>query len=108
MRLGTPLSPSATRVMLLGSGELGKEVTIELQRFGVEVIAVERYADAPAQQVAHRSHVIDMTAAKALRAVVEQERPHLVVPEIAALATDELVRIEADGLATVIPPARAG
>jgi len=107
MTLGTPLSPAAVRVMLLGSGELGKEVAIELQRLGVEVIAVDRYADAPAQQVAHRSHVIDMTDAKALRAVVEQERPHLVVPEIEALATDELVRIEADGLATVIPTARA-
>ncbi|HVT25656.1 MAG TPA: NAD(P)-dependent oxidoreductase, partial [Rhizomicrobium sp.] len=72
MRLGTPLSPNATRVMLLGSGELGKEVTIELQRFGVEVIAVDRYADAPAQQVSHRAHVIDMTDAKALRALVEK------------------------------------
>jgi phosphoribosylglycinamide formyltransferase 2 len=107
MILGTPLSPAAIRVMLLGSGELGKEVIIELQRLGVETIAVDRYADAPASQVAHRAHVIDMTDAKALRAVVEQERPHLVVPEIEALATDELVRIEADGLATVIPTARA-
>ena len=107
MRLGTPLSPAAIKVMLLGSGELGKEVVIELQRLGVETIAVDRYADAPAQQVAHRAHVIDMTDAKALRAVVEKERPHLVVPEIEALATDELVRIEADGLATVIPTARA-
>ena len=107
MNFGTPLSPAAIRVMLLGSGELGKEVIIELQRLGVETIAVDRYADAPAQQVAHRAHVIDMTDAKALRAVVEQERPHLVVPEIEALATDELVRIEADGLAMVIPTARA-
>src|ERR1700761_6149451 len=107
MRLGTPLSPAAIKVMLLGSGELGKEVIIELQRLGVETIAVDRYADAPAQQVAHRAHVIDMTDAKALRALVEQERPHLLVPEIEALATDELVRIEADGLATVIPTARA-
>ena len=107
MTPGTPLSPAAIRVMLLGSGELGKEVVIELQRLGVETIAVDRYANAPAQQVAHRAHVIDMTDAKALRAVVEQERPHLVVPEIEALATDELVRIEADGLATVIPTARA-
>ena len=89
--------------MLLGSGELGKEVVIELQRLGVETIAVDRYADAPAQQVAHRAHVIDMTDAKALRALVERERPHLIVPEIEAIATDELVRIEADGLATVIP-----
>ena len=107
MTFGTPLSPAAIKVMLLGSGELGKEVVIELQRLGVETIAVDRYANAPAQQVAHRAHVIDMTDAKALRAVVEQERPHLVVPEIEALATDELVRIEADGLATVIPTARA-
>ena len=105
--LGTPLSPAAIKVMLLGSGELGKEVVIELQRLGVETIAVDRYADAPAQQVAHRAHVIDMTDAKALRALVEKERPHLIVPEIEALATDELVRIEADGLATVIPTARA-
>ena len=89
-RLGTPLSPSATRVMLLGSGELGKEVVIELQRLGVEVIAVDRYANAPAQQVAHRAHVIDMTDAAAVRALVQQERPHLIVPEIEAIATDEL------------------
>jgi len=107
MRLGTPLSPAAVRVMLLGSGELGKEVVIELQRLGVETIAVDRYANAPAQQVAHRSYVVDMTDAKALRAVVEKERPHFLVPEIEALATDELVRIEADGLCTVIPTARA-
>src|ERR1700689_3180948 len=107
MRIGTPLSPSATKVMLLGAGELGKEVIIELQRLGVETIAVDRYAGAPAHQVAHRAHVIDMTDAHALRALVEQERPHLIVPEIEALATDELVRIEADGLATVIPTARA-
>lgn len=107
MKLGTPLSPAAVKVMLLGSGELGKEVVIELQRLGVETIAVDRYAGAPAHQVAHRSHVIDMTDAKALRALVEQERPHLLVPEIEALATDELVRIEADGLCTVIPTARA-
>ena len=107
MRLGTPLSPSAVKVMLLGSGELGKEVAIELQRLGCEVIAVDRYANAPAMQVAHRSHVIIMTDAAALRAVVELERPHLIVPEIEAIATDELVRIEAEGLATVIPTARA-
>ncbi len=105
--LGTPLSASATRVMLLGSGELGKEVSIELQRLGVEVIAVDRYANAPAMQVAHRSHVIDMTDPKALRTLVEMERPHLIVPEIEAIATDELARIEQDKLATVIPTARA-
>jgi phosphoribosylglycinamide formyltransferase 2 len=107
MILGTPLSPAAVKVMLLGAGELGKEVVIELQRLGVETIAVDRYEGAPAAQVAHRAHVIDMTDAKALRALVERERPHLIVPEIEALATDELVRIEAAGLATVIPTARA-
>lgn len=106
-RIGTPLSPSAIRVMFLGGGELGKEVVIELQRLGVETIVVDRYANAPAQQVAHRAHVIDMTDAKALRALVEQERPHLIVPEIEAIATDELVGIEADKLATVIPTAKA-
>jgi len=93
--------------MLLGSGELGKEVAIELQRLGCEVIAVDRYPDAPAMQVAHRSHVIAMTDAAALRALVEAERPHLIVPEIEAIATDELAAIEAAGLATVIPTARA-
>ncbi|MDH4384423.1 MAG: formate-dependent phosphoribosylglycinamide formyltransferase [Caulobacter sp.] len=107
MKLGTPLSASAVKVMLLGSGELGKEVAIELQRLGVEVIAVDRYADAPAMQVAHRSHVIAMTDAAALRALVLAERPHLIVPEIEAIATDELARIEADGLAVVIPTALA-
>src|SRR5215467_2486926 len=107
VRIGTPLSPSAVKVMLLGAGELGKEVVIELQRLGVEVIAVDRYADAPAQQVAHRAHVIDMTDAKKVRAVVLAERPHLVVPEIEAIATDELLRIEEEGLATVIPTAKA-
>jgi len=93
--------------MFLGGGELGKEVVIELQRLGVETIVVDRYANAPAQQVAHRFHVIDMTDAKALRALVEQERPHLIVPEIEAIATDELVRIEEDKLAVVIPTAKA-
>ena len=107
MRIGTPLSPNAVKVMLLGAGELGKEVVIELQRLGVETIPVDRYAGAPAQQAAHRAHVIDMTDASALRALVEQERPHLIVPEIEAIATDELVRIEDDGLATVIPTAKA-
>ncbi|CAN7562654.1 MULTISPECIES: formate-dependent phosphoribosylglycinamide formyltransferase [unclassified Phenylobacterium] len=107
MRLGTPLSPSAVRVMLLGSGELGKEVAIELQRLGCEVIAVDRYAGAPAHQVAHRSHVIAMTDPVALRALVLAECPHLIVPEIEAIATDELVKLEAEGVATVIPTARA-
>jgi phosphoribosylglycinamide formyltransferase 2 len=106
-RIGTPLSPSALRVMFLGGGELGKEVVIELQRLGAETIVVDRYANAPAQQVAHRAHVIDMTDAKALRGIVEQERPHFIVPEIEAIATDELVRIEADKLAIVIPTANA-
>jgi phosphoribosylglycinamide formyltransferase 2 len=107
MRLGTPLSPSAVKVMMLGAGELGKEVVIELQRLGVEVIAVDRYANAPGHQVAHRAHVIDMTDAKAVRELVLKERPHLIVPEIEAIATDELVRIEAEGLARVIPTADA-
>jgi len=107
MRIGTPLTPGATRVMLLGAGELGKEVIIALQRLGVEVIAVDRYPHAPGHHVAHRWHVVDMTDPAALREVVERERPHLVVPEIEALATEELLRIEADGLAEVIPTARA-
>ncbi len=107
MRIGTPLSPSATKVMLLGAGELGKEVIIALQRLGVEVIAVDRYADAPGMQVAHRSHVISMTDGAALRRLIELEKPHLVVPEIEAIATDTLVEIEAEGLAQVIPTARA-
>lgn len=107
MKIGTPLSPSATRVMLLGAGELGKEVVIALQRLGVEVIAVDRYANAPGHQVAHRAHVINMADGKALRALIELERPHFVVPEIEAIATDMLVQIEQEGLATVIPTARA-
>ncbi|MBP5996367.1 MAG: formate-dependent phosphoribosylglycinamide formyltransferase [Azonexus sp.] len=107
MKIGTPLSPSALRVMLLGAGELGKEVIIALQRLGVEVIAVDRYANAPGHQVAHRAHVISMTDGAALRQLIEQEKPHLVVPEIEAIATDTLVEIEAAGLAEVIPTARA-
>jgi phosphoribosylglycinamide formyltransferase 2 len=107
MRIGTPLSPSATRVMLLGSGELGKEVIIALQRLGVEVIAVDRYENAPGHQVAHRAHVISMTDGAALRRLVEAERPHLIVPEIEAIATDMLVEIEHEALAEVIPTARA-
>jgi phosphoribosylglycinamide formyltransferase 2 len=106
-RIGTPLSPAATRVMLLGAGELGKEVIIALQRLGVEVIAVDRYENAPGHQVAHHARVIPMTDAMALRALVLEERPHLIVPEIEAIATDELARIEAEGLARVIPTARA-
>lgn len=106
-RIGTPLSSTATKVLFLGAGELGKEVVIELQRFGVEVIACDRYANAPGMQVAHRSRVFDMTDAAALRAVIEEEKPDLIVPEIEAIATDELAAIEAEGLATVIPTARA-
>ncbi len=106
-RIGTPLSKSATRVMLLGCGELGKEVIIALQRLGCEVIGVDRYADAPGMQVAHRSHVINMTDGAALRALVERERPHLLVPEIEAIATAALLEIERDGLCEVIPTARA-
>ena len=107
MHIGTPLSPSATKVMLLGSGELGKEIAIALQRFGVEVVAVDRYANAPGHQVAHRAHVIAMTDGAALRRLVEQERPQLIVPEIEAIATDALVDVEREGLARVIPTARA-
>lgn len=107
MKIGTPLSASATRVMLLGSGELGKEVIIELQRFGVEVIAVDRYANAPGHQVAQRSYVIDMTDGDALKNLVKKERPDLIVPEIEAIATDMLAVIEEEGLAEVIPTARA-
>ena len=105
--IGTPLCQNATRVMLLGSGELGKEVAIALQRFGIEVIAVDRYADAPAHQVAHRSYVIDMTDPAALKALIEKEKPHLVVPEIEAIATAALVELEKAGKTTVIPTARA-
>ena len=105
--IGTPLSAHATRVMLLGSGELGKEVIIALQRLGVETIAVDRYANAPGHQVAHRAHVINMADGAALRALIERERPHLVVPEIEAIATPTLMELEREGVATVIPTARA-
>jgi phosphoribosylglycinamide formyltransferase 2 len=107
VELGTPLSSAAVRVLLLGSGELGKEVIIALQRLGCETIAADRYENAPGHQVAHRSHVLDMTDPVAIRKLVELERPHLIVPEIEAIATDELVRIEADGICEVIPTARA-
>lgn len=105
--IGTPLSATATKVMLLGAGELGKEVIIALQRLGIEVIAVDRYANAPGQQVAHRAHVLNMADGAALRTLIKQERPHLIVPEIEAIATDILEQIEAEGLARVIPTARA-
>ena len=104
--LGTPFSATATRVLLCGSGELGKEVVIELQRLGCEVIAVDRYANAPAMQVADRSHVISMLDGAALRAVIEQEQPAFIVPEIEAIATDTLAELEAEGF-NVIPTARA-
>ncbi|MFO1414960.1 MAG: formate-dependent phosphoribosylglycinamide formyltransferase [Burkholderiales bacterium] len=107
MHIGTPLSPTATRVMVLGSGELGKEVIVALQRLGVETIAVDRYANAPGHQVAHRAHVIAMTDGAALRRLIEQERPHIIVPEIEAIATDVLVEVERAGLAEVVPTARA-
>lgn len=106
MIIGSPLTPSATKVMLLGSGELGKEVIIALQRYGVEVIAVDRYENAPGHQVAHRAYTIDMTDAQALKALVNQEKPHLIVPEIEALNTDALADIEREGT-TVIPTVKA-
>ena len=105
--IGTPFTDSARRVLLCGSGELGKEVVIELQRYGVEVIAVDAYADAPAMQVADRAHVISMLDGAALRRVIETEKPHLVVPEVEAIATDTLAAIEAEGKVTIIPTARA-
>jgi len=105
-RIGTPLTSTATRVLLCGSGELGKEVVIELQRLGCEVIAVDRYPNAPAMQVAHRSHVISMLDGAALRAVIEAEKPHYIVPEIEAIATDTLLELEREGY-TVVPTARA-
>ena len=107
LTLGTPLSPSALRVMLLGSGELGKEVLIALQRLGVETIAVDRYENAPGQQVAHHSRTITMSDPAQLRALIEAERPHLVVPEIEAIATPVLEDLEAAGVVRVIPTARA-
>lgn len=106
VKLGTALSKNATKVMMLGSGELGKEVVIELQRLGVEVTAVDRYANAPAMQVAHRSHVINMLDGAVLRALIEKERPHFIVPEIEALATDTLAELQDEGF-HVVPTARA-
>ena len=106
VKIGTPLSQGAKKVLLCGSGELGKEVAIELQRLGVEVIAVDRYENAPAMQVAHRSHVINMLDGAALRRVIESEKPDLIVPEIEAIATDTLAELEHEGF-TVIPTAKA-
>ena len=106
LKIGTPLSATATKVMLLGSGELGKEVAIECQRLGLEVIAVDRYAKAPAMQVAHRSHVMDMLDAQALKALILQEKPDFIVPEIEAIATEALAELEAEGF-NVVPTAKA-
>ncbi len=105
--IGTPLSRSSTKVMLLGSGELGKEVIIAFQRFGIETIAVDRYPNAPGHQVAHRSYTIDMANAAALRELIKHEQPDIIVPEIEAIATDVLIEIERDGVARIIPTARA-
>jgi phosphoribosylglycinamide formyltransferase 2 len=107
MKIGSALTNSATKAMLLGSGELGKEIAISLQRYGVEVIAVDRYPNAPAQQIAHRSHVINMTDADELRKIIDLEQPDLIIPEIEAIATDALLAVEAEGIARVIPNARA-
>lgn len=107
MTIGTPLSNSATKALLLGSGELGKELTIALQRYGVEVIAVDRYANAPAHHVAHRSHVIDMTDGEAVKNLIALEQPDFIIPEIEAIATAALAEIEAEGYCTVVPNARA-
>jgi phosphoribosylglycinamide formyltransferase 2 len=106
IEIGTPLKSSAVKVMLLGSGELGKEVVIEFQRYGVEVIAVDRYDHAPAMQVAHRSYTLSMLDGKALRALIEKEKPDFIVPEVEAIATDTLVELEEEGF-TVIPSAQA-
>ena len=107
MNIGTPLSSTATKALLLGSGELGKEIAIALQRFGVEVIAVDRYANAPAMQVAHRCHVIDMTDGVAVKALIAQEQPHWIIPELEAIATEALADIETQGQTTIVPNARA-
>ena len=106
LKVGTPLTPSAIKVMMLGAGELGKEVVIEFQRYGVEVVAVDRYAHAPAMQVAHRSHVINMLDGDALRDLIEKEKPDFIVPEVEAIATDTLVELEKEGFC-VIPSANA-
>jgi phosphoribosylglycinamide formyltransferase 2 len=107
MRIGTALSNSATKALLLGSGELGKELVISLQRYGVEVIAVDRYPDAPAMHVAHRSHVIDMTDGEAVKKIIALEAPDYIIPEIEAIATDALAEIEQESHSTVVPNARA-
>ena len=106
LRMGTPLTPAALKIMMLGAGELGKEVVIEFQRYGVEVIAVDRYANAPAMQVAHRAHVISMLDSDALRSVIEKEKPDFIVPEIEAIATEVLAEFEQKGF-NVIPSVKA-
>jgi phosphoribosylglycinamide formyltransferase 2 len=105
--IGTPFKSTSKKVLLCGSGELGKEVVLELQRYGVEVIAIDAYGDAPAMQVADRSHVVSMLDGPALREVIEREKPDLVVPEVEAIATDVLADLESSGFTTVIPTARA-
>ncbi len=107
MKIGTALTKNATKALLLGSGELGKEIAISLQRYGVEVIAVDRYENAPAQQIAHRSYVIDMTDVQAVKQLIAKEKPDYIIPEIEAIATDALAEIEAEGLSKVVPNARA-
>ncbi len=107
MNIGSPNSTAATKALLLGSGELGKEIAISLQRYGVEVIAVDRYANAPAMQVAHRSYVLDMTDGVAVKALLAAEQPHFVIPELEAIATDALAEVEAEGAVTIVPNARA-
>ena len=106
LEIGTPLSPIGKKALLCGSGELGKEVAIELQRFGIEVVAIDRYANAPAMQIAHRSHVLNMLDGQALRAVIEQEKPDFIIPEVEAIATPTLVELEKEGY-RVIPTANA-
>ena len=107
VQIGTPFTSTATKVLLCGSGELGKEVVIELQRYGVEVIAIDAYENAPAMQVADRSHVVNMLDGEALRTVIETEKPDLVVPEVEAIATDTLAALEKEGIVNVVPTARA-
>ena len=107
MDIGTPLSISSTRVMLLGAGELGKEVIISFQRLGVEVVAVDRYQNAPGHQVAHRAYIIDMTDEKQLRQIIQKEKPHYIVPEIEAINTDFLSEVDSEGYSKVIPSLKA-
>ena len=105
--IGTPFTSTAKKVLICGSGELGKEVAIELQRYGVEVIAIDAYPFAPAMQVADRAHVVSMLDGAALRAIIEKEQPDLVIPEVEAIATETLAELELEGATTIIPTARA-